>query len=186
MRMKEFIIFIIIFTIMYIVFFIVLDKLSAIKLNKDALKRAESLIKIDQYAKFTSFYGIQGTATVEVILKIYEFMRLGKDCIISKEAKKNNLTNAEFVMVVLYLEYLSLISKRIISLDVDYMKKTTYTEQNMIQKYNTYFQNKASFDDISDTIGNQALSDLTYLDHNFLVPGVRFVNSKLYYVGDYL
>ena len=71
MRTKEFIIFIIIFTIVYIVFFIVYDKLAFKKAKKDARRQAESLITIEQYNKFASFYGIQPIATVDTILRVY-------------------------------------------------------------------------------------------------------------------
>ena len=186
MRTKEFIIFIVIFTILYIVFFVVYDKLMDKKLKKETRERAKSLIIIDQYIKFASFYGIKATANAETILKIYDFQNLGKDCTISKEAASYNITNLEYVVIVLYLEYLTLINKRIISIDLDLIKHTTFVEQNMMQKYVTYFQNKTSFDDITSVMGKNASNDLTLMDKQFLMPGVRFINSKLYYVGDYL
>lgn len=186
MRMKEFIIFIVIFTIAYIVFFIVFDKLSFKKAKRDARRQVESLVTIEQYNKFASFYGIQPIATIEIILSVYDSIKNNKDCIISREAEAHNLNNLEYVAIVLYLEYLGLIPKRMISIELDSMKKTSFVEQNMMQKYNTYFQNKTPLSEIINAMGNTALNDLNTMNKNFLMPGVRYVNSNLYYVGDYL
>ena len=186
MRTKEFTLFIIIFTIVYIVFFVVLDKILDKKAIKDARKHAESMINMEQYKKFASFYGLQATASQETILSIYDSFKTGRDCIISTEAQNYNLPNLEFVVVILYLEYLGLIIKKIIALDVDSMKKTTFVEQNMFQKYNTYFQEKTAIDSIIAAMGQNAMNDLSTMDKQFLMPGVRLIDSKLYYVGDYL
>ena len=56
----------------------------------------------------------------------------------------------------------------------------------MMQKYNTYFQNKTPLSDIVNAMGKNAITDLNTMNSNFLMPGVRYVNSNLYYVGDYL
>ena len=186
MRTKGFIIFIIIFTIAYIVFFVVYDKLAFKKAKKDARHQVELLITIEQYNKFASFYGIQPVATIDMILKVYDSVKNNKDCTISTEAKNHNLNNLEFVAIVLYLEYLGLIPKKMISIELDCMKKTSFVEQNMMQKYNTYFQNKTPLSDIVNAMGKNAITDLTAMNSNFLMPGVRYVNSNLYYVGDYL
>ena len=73
-----------------------------------------------------------------------------------------------------------------ISIELDCMKKTSFVEQNMMQKYNTYFQNKTPLSDIVNAMGKNAITDLNTMNSNFLMPGVRYVNSNLYYVGDYL
>ena len=186
MRTKGFILFIVIFTIFYIVFFIMFDKLSTAKAIKQARKHAESLINMEQYAKFANFYGIQATAALEVILRVYDDFNKGKDCIISEVSKVYNLNSLEFVVVILYLEYLNLMSKKLISLEGDSMTRTTFVEQNMLQKYNTYFQEKQDLNTIVGSMGKNALTELSTMDKGFLMPGVRLINSKLYYVGDYL
>ncbi|MBQ3297564.1 MAG: hypothetical protein IJG97_02025 [Bacilli bacterium] len=186
MRLKEFIIFIAIFTVVYIIFFIIFDRLKSKKEEKERQEYAMSLIKIEQYVKFASFYGIQATATLEVVLRVYNDFYSGKDCIISKQAKVYNLSNLEFVVIVLYLEYLNLMNKKIISLEKDSMKKITFVEHNMIQKYMAYFQAKRDLNFISTNGGSNALSDLTTMNKFFLMPGIRLIDSKLYYVGDYL
>lgn len=186
MRLKEFIIFIAIFTVVYIIFFVLYDKLMNIKAEKERKEYALSLIKIEQYVKFASFYGIQATATLETILRVFLDFRDGKNCIISKQAKVYNLNNLEFVVIVLYLEYLNLMSKKIISLENDSMKKTTFVEQNMIQKYSSYFQGKRDLEFIINNAGTNTTNDLNTMNKYFLMPGVRLIDSKLYYVGDYL
>ena len=186
MRLKEFLIFIGIFTVFYIIFFIVFDKLSIIKTKKEALKKAESLITVEQFNKFAAFYGFQATATLETILNVYKKFGDGRDCIISEEAKLLNLSNIEFVIIFLYLEYLGLINKKMISIEMDSIKKTTFVEQNIMQKYYTYLQDKQDLDTIVHSMGQNALNDLTNMNNNYLMPGVRMIDSKLYYVGDYL
>ena len=186
MRMKEFIIFLVIFTIAYIVFFIVFDKLSAISTKKKTKKHALSLIKIEEYTKFASFYGIQTTTTINTLISIYEDQMKGKNCVISEKAKLYGLSNIEYVVVVLYLEYLKLMNKKMVSLEMDLIKNTSFQEQNMVQKYNTYFNEKKSYEEIITKMGQTAENDLIMMNKNFLMPGVRLINSKLYYVGDYL
>ena len=186
MRTKEFLIFIIIFTVVYIIFFIVFDKIVSKRELKRVKEHAMSLINIEQYVKFASFYGIQATASLEVILRVYDDFVDGRDCIISQVAKTYNLTNLEFVVVYLYLEYLNLFNKKLISLEMDNMKRTTFVEQNMLQKYTTYFQEKQDLNTIINNMGKTALNDLNIMNNNFLMPGVRLIESKLYYVGDYL
>ena len=59
-------------------------------------------------------------------------------------------------------------------------------EKGIISQYNTYFQNKTPLNDIVNAMGKNAITDLNTMNSNFLMPGVRYVNSNLYYVGDYL
>ena len=54
----------------------------------------------------------------------------------------------------------------------------------MIQKYTVHFQNKSDFHSISTSVGGNVSNDLEYMNKHFLMPGVRFIDSKLYYVGD--
>lgn len=186
MRTKEFIIFIVIFTVLYIAFFIVFDRVMDNKTKEKRQEYAKNLIKLEQYIKFANFYGIQTIANIETIMQIYTEFCDGKDCIISEKAKSYNLSNLEFVVIILYLEYLNLMNKKIISLEMDSMKKTTFVEQNMIQKYTTYFKDKRDFDFIITNMGKNTLNDLTNINNNLLMPGVRLIDSKLYYVEDYL
>ena len=187
MRVKEFLIFIIIFTIVYILFFIIYDKLSLNKSKSKVKKQAKEKISIDSYQTFANFYGITTiTASIETILHIYDDLLIDKNITISEEAKKYNLNNIEYVVIVIYLEYLGLIIKKNISLDFDIIKRLTILEQNMIQKYWPYFVNKASLEEITRNLGQNAINDIVIMNNNFLIPGVRLIDSKLFYVGDNL
>lgn len=186
MRKKEFIIFIIIFTILYIIFFLIYDKVSDNNGKKRLLKMAKSLINMDQYNKFACFYGIRPIAVEDLLIKIYFDYIDDKDCTISIAASSYNISNMEFVVIILYLEFLDLIPRRIISLNNDNIKKITFNDNNMIKKYNDYFKEKKSFDMIASGLGKMISDDLKYIDTYFLVPGVRIVDSVVYYVGDYL
>lgn len=187
MRVKEFLIFIIIFTIVYILFFIIYDKLSLKKSKSKVKKQAKEKISIDNYQTFANFYGITTVmASIETMLHIYDDLLIDKNITISEEAKKYNLNNIEYVVIVIYLEYLGLIIKKNISLDFDIIKRLTILEQNMIQKYWPYFVNKASLEEITRNLGQNAINDIVIMNNNFLIPGVRLIDSKLYYVGDNL
>ena len=187
MRIKEFLMFIIVFTIVYILFFVIYDKLSLNKSKGKIKKQAKEKITIEEYQKFANFYGITTiSASIDTILKIYDTLLLNNDLTISTEAKKYNITNLEYVIIVLYLEYLELIIKKNISLDHDIIKKVSIVEQNMIQKYMPYFIKKASIEEITKSLGPNSINDIFIMNNSFLIPGVRLLDSKLYYVGDYL
>ena len=184
MRLKEFIIFIFIFTVCYIIFFIVFDKISIIRSIKNQKKLAKSLIQINQYLSFAEFYGIDGTVSSEMIFSIFDYLRENYEKSIFTLASSYKVSNYEMVIIILYLEYLKLIPKKSISLDEDDLHNISFVDQGMIQKYTVYFQNKSDFHSISTSVGGNVFNDLAYMDKHFLMPGVRFIDSKLYYVGD--
>lgn len=186
MRLKEFIIFIIIFTICYIVFFIVFDKISNIRAIKRQKKLDISLVQNNNYLLFAKFYGIQGTASNELILSILDGLRTSRVNTISILASTYHVSNDELVVIVLYLEYLKLIPVKNISITDDCLRSMSFADQNIIQRYLPLFYDRKSFNDISSSLGGNIINDLYYIDKQFLVPGVRYSDSKILYVGDYL
>ena len=184
MRLKEFIINIKIFTICYIIFFIIFDKICIIMSIRKQKKLARSLIHGDQYLIFAKFYGIEGIASSDLIFSVFDYLRDHYEKSLSSLASSYGVSNYEMIVILLYLEYLKLIPKKCFSLDDDYLQSTSFIDQNMIQKYAIFFQNKSDFQSISSSVGGNVSNDLEYMDKHFLMPGVRFVDSKLYYVGD--
>ena len=186
MRLKGFIIFIIIFTIVYIGFFIIYDKMSLIREENRIKKMLDSLINIDNYLKFALFYGVNGTVSKDTIIQIYDEIKNRDSFRISLEAMTFNLSKEELVTIVIYLEYLELIPVRNISLSNDVVRSITFTERDIVNKYHVFFQEKRDLDFISTNIGNSVTKDLDIITSENLVPGVVYKNSRIYYVGDVL
>ena len=107
-----------------------------------------------------------------------------KDYIISKEASFYNISNTEYVMITLYLEYLKLINKKVINLKNDTIKVPSLKEQEIVRKYSIYLLEKKSIETITEAFGNTAQNDLLFLNNSLLMPGVRLIDSVLYYYGD--
>lgn len=184
MRTKEYVIFLLIFTVCYILFFIIYDKLSIKVMQKRTLKHAYSMIDIDKYNSFATFYGIRSNISEDVIKCVYNDFKNIVNVKISDYSNKYKISSYELVVIILYLEYFNLISKRNIIFENDLIINTTYIDQNLINKYYSLFYNKSDLKKISSTMGDSALNDINYLNSRFLVPGVRLINSTLYYVGD--
>ena len=186
MRLKQYLIFLVIFTIIYFIFFAFFDLISNKLAMKKYLKKARNSIVLNQYMNFASFYGVKGTVNEELIYNIFLNLRNDNDIIITNIANFYKIDRLEFVSIVLYLEYLKLLRSKKIVLDRDLITKSNYMDDNMVMKYVTLFDNKSSIDTIVSNSGKNSITDLTYLNDNFLIPGIRLIDSKIYYVGDYL
>lgn len=186
MRTKEFIIFIIIFTIFYIIFFVLYDKFIKSKNDKLILKLFDSSVDINKYYKFSYFYGINSSLTKDKIFEIYNTCITNSNNRLSFIANKCSLNVNELVIVILYLEYLELLPRKKISIINDYYQTLGYVDQNYILKYSSHFNEKKSFDMLLSIYGNSINNELLYIDSNYLFPGVRIIDSKIYYIGDYL
>lgn len=186
MRLKQYLISLAIFTVIYIIFFIIFDRVSNNIAMKKYLKKARSSIVLNQYMNFASFYGVKGTVNEDLIYNIFLNLRNDNDIIITNIANFYKIDRLEFVAIVLYLEYLKLLKGKKIVLDKDLITKSNYMDENMAMKYVSLFNNKSNIDTIVSSSGKNSITDLTYLNDNFLIPGIRLIDSKIYYVGDYL
>ena len=54
------------------------------------------------------------------------------------------------------------------------------------QKYLEFFNNKCNLGDITNKMGRNSINDIYYINSNYLVPGVRLIDSNIIYVEDYL
>ncbi len=184
MRLKEFVIFIIIFTILYITFFVVLDKITLKRQLKRARERVLSLMDEKKYYAFACFYGVQKTISKELLFSIYNDVQTLNTIKISDYSDKYQITPYELIIVILYFEYFQLIERKNIGFQENYIHDADYKDQALVYKYGSLFLDKLSYSEILAKLGNGANQELAYLQERFLIPGVRFLNSTLYYVGD--
>jgi len=184
-RLKEFLIFLVIFTVIYILFFVIYDFI-ANRVRKNAnKKRTISLIDENVYNAFAMFYGIQNhIATANTIKNIYINSQDDSKLKISEGSTKYGLTPYEYVVVLLYLEYLLILKIKFFDFENDLIVTPTSNDEILANKYSYYFHSKETYETISSKLGNNIYNDLVYLDKNFLMPGVRFIDKKLYYIGD--
>lgn len=184
MRLKPFLIFLAIFTVCYIIFFIVYDFLVSFFTTKKEMKQANKLINKNDFQKFANFYGIQSSVTKDVIKQIYKYYNDEKDHRISSEAAYYKVSNMEYVIIILFLEYLDLLFEESVYLKSDMISTPSLQEDALRKKYVVYLHEKKDLETITSLLGDTARNDLAFLDSIFIIPGVRFINSKLYYYGD--
>lgn len=185
MRTKEFIIFILIYTVCYFFFFYIIDKISDERENKKYEKNILKMINIDKYKKFAVFYGIQSNITLDTLTNIYNFYpKCSFPCQISELANNFGVTPYELIVIILFLEYIEAVSKKVISYQNNLISNPNYLDQKLIDKYSLQFKNKKNINDINNELGANTYNDIYYLNANYLIPGVRFINNQLYYVGD--
>ena len=56
---------------------------------------------------------------------------------------------------------------------------------SLILKYQPFFVKKTVYNDIVENIGQSAIREMDSLNQLYLIPGVRIINSQIYYyVGD--
>ncbi len=185
MRVKEFIMFIIVFTICYVGFFVFFDIVHNKNSQKKQEKRLHNLFQTNKILVFLKFYGIENpVVTGELLKSIYEEIKNMSSISISVYSEKYGIQPYEFVVCVLYLEYFQFISRKSVSVENDLMKTIDSTDQQLIMKYGTFFSEKKSYQQIIDIVGDTAVKELNDCNQCFLTPGVRIINSTVYYVGD--
>lgn len=184
MRMKQFIVFWIVFTILYILFFIVYDKISDSLFQKKVKEKAYSLMNVNSYLLFASFYGIQGTATLEMLHDIYDKYGYSSRIFIDQEANAYHISSFEFCVILLYFEYLGIMNRRAINKECGVITNLSFEDSQLVNKYRPFFENHDDYSKICFSVGMGSSSHLAYIDSMFLFPGVRIVNSSVLYVGD--
>ena len=185
MRLKEFIITIIIFTIIYFLFFVIYDAIRYKSLDNKEKKKAIKTIDFATYLKFALFYGIiESQITEDLLKKIYFDSQSQVEKYITIASKKYNISNYEYIIVILYLEYLELIVKKEIDMNKSMIVDYTFQDMQYLNKYTNYFSKKMSFEEISKEVGSGATNELYYIDKTFLFPGIRIINSIICYFDD--
>ena len=184
MRLKEFAISIIIFTILYITFFVIFDKIVLKRQIKKEKERVLSLMDEKKYYAFACFYGVQKALSKDLLLNIYNDINRLNSFKISDYSDKYQISPYELIIVILYFEYFQLIERKNIGYQDNIINSADYKDQGLVYKYGTLFLDKLTYSDIINKMGNSASEELSYLQDRFLIPGVRIMNSTIYYVGD--
>ena len=183
MRLKAFIIFLIIFTIAYIVFFIILDHINNKRNDPTLLLKKE--LDINKFYIFARFYSINTNLDIDSISNIYNLMKDTDNIKISYIAKEANVSNEEVIVVVLYLEYLNYLSEKTINTTSGMIMDFSLGDKEIFDKYINYFRNRNDYNTIINNAGSKAKDDLIYINNNYLVEGIKIVDNRIYYVGDY-
>ena len=184
MRLKEFIIFIIIFTIIYFLSFWIYDYISNKKALKKLNEKKEQLLTKEKFKIFCNFYNVNTEVNSEVIHAVYINAKDNLILSFSKLAELYNISKDEAILLVLYLEYIGFIKKMAILSDNDTTSLLTEYDNSLITKYALYFNNKFDYNTIIQRTGLNSDKELNYLNNKFLIPGVRIINSTIYYIGD--
>ncbi len=184
MRLKEFIIFIIIFTIIYFLSFAIYDYFQNKKDIKKASSNKEELINSNSYKKFASFYQITSNIEEQVLKNIATTIQNNYYINLSSFSNEWNITVNELIIVILFLEYIGIIKKRGISYDSNSTFPLNDNDESLIVKYSLYFSNKMEFNEIIRNAGFNSTKELEYLYSKFLLPGIIIDNNSIYYVGD--
>jgi len=184
MRIKEFIIFIIIFTILYVSFFVVFDIIRNKKEKEKEANRLDSLFNGDKFLSFLRFYGVENNSITNELLKtIYQDIRMVSNIPISTTSEKYQVSAYEFIVVILYFEYFQLIGRKNVSFESNIIRPIDYMDQQLIMRYGTFFLDKQNYSQIVSVMGMNAVQELDFFEKHFLSPGVRIINSTIYYVG---
>ncbi len=184
MRLKEFIIFIIIFTIIYFGGLAILDYFKNKKAQENKLKDNLLLLNIDKLKKFALFYNVNITMDVITLTHIYEDLKNIISIQISLESQKYNISSNELIVAVEYLEYVGLIRTRSIRLNEDIIINPNPKEDSLLVKYSLLFSNKYDYKTILRNGGFGSDKEIPILVDHHLIPGVKLVNSEFQYVGD--
>ena len=182
MRLKEFIIFIGIFTVGYCLFFILLDAVRNQRDKKKQENRFQEIMNGERFARFAQFYGVSMNLTYEQLNSFYQIILRSTDMSITTVANQYQISPYEMIILILYFEYFHLIDNKSISMKEDMMRPMNSGEQSLAFKYGSFFLDKSDFPKIQSMLGENASSDMNLIQEYFLVPGVRFIDSKLYYV----
>ena len=183
MRLKAFIIFIIIFTIAYIVFFILYDRFR--DKQNDSSKLLKQELDMIKFSNFSKFYNVNTNITIDNILNIYNLMKDTDNIKISYIANEANVLKEEVIVVVLYLEYLNYLSEKTINTDMDMIMDFSNNDKVLFDKYITFFRNKIDYNSLVANNGTGTNEGLLYINKYYIVEGVRIINNRIYYAGDY-
>ena len=184
MRLKGFIIFIIIFTIFYILFFFIIDFFVEKKAKEKAIENEKDLLDIEHYKKFAAFYGVVPTISKEVMDSIQKVLVDNISISLSQFAGSYSISVDELIVLILFLEYIGMIKKRIIDKEKDCTSLTTDKDEGIIVNYSLILSSKASYEEIVGKMGFYAPNELEYLNNKMLIPGIKIANSKIDYFGD--
>jgi hypothetical protein len=150
--------------------------------STDLLKKE---IDINKYYNFAKFYNLTSNITLDTIMKVYNLMIDSTNIKISYIANECNISNDEVVVVVLYLEYLNFLREKAINMNNDMITNFTMNDKTMFDKYINFIRNKTDYQTIVNNMGHQAIDELNYINNYYVIEGIRIIDKKIYYAGDY-
>lgn len=184
MRLKEFSISIVIFTFFYILFFIILDKITMNLTLKKREKEMRSILDENKFLAFSRFYGLDAVVSKEVLQQILNDISKMPSISISNCSNNYQILPYQLVIAILYLEYFQLFGLREVYFEGNVIVPVRQNNQGLITKYKPYFASKLSYEEIVQKMGQSAVKELALLNQLFLIPGVRIIGTQIYYVGD--
>ncbi len=182
MRLKEFIIFIVLFTIAYWLFFFVLDIIHRRNDKKRQEQRFQMIMNGERFLRFAQFYGLNITYSNEQLNSFYQILLKAHEISLSVVSTQLQISVYELIVIILYFEFFPLIDNKSISIQEGIARPFQSGEHALAFKYGAFFLDKYDYEKIHSIIGDNALNDINYIQTYYLSPGVRFVDSKLYYV----
>lgn len=182
MRFKEYLICVIVFTILYILFFVIFDATVRKKEKGRVDKRFRLVMDGERFFRFAQFYGVNTRLSSDQLAVIYDKMKKSGDFVISLFAKDIQLSPYEVVVITLYFEYFLLLDKKNISLESDLVRTLNVADQGYLFKYGPLFLEKCSMEQILQKEGEIANKEIKYMQDNFLTPGIRLWENTLYYI----
>ena len=184
MRLKEFIIFIIIFTIIYFLAFYIYDQIK----NKKAVqkKNEESIeaVNLAEYIKFALFYGLNSMIDENLFKMMFNFLHDNVVINLQDTANAYQISIDEIVILILFLEYKDAITKRCILKEKNCTTRLTDNEDGLCVKYSIWFYNKNDYNTILQKAGFAGQNEISELQSKNLIPGIIIKDNQIYYYGD--
>ena len=184
MRLKEFIIFIIIFTVIYFLSLTIYDYYHDKKMLKKRKEDIKSFIDINKYRIFSTFYGINTNLENNNLEFIYNDLKQSINNDLMALSSKYSIDVKEMVVVVLFFEYLGLIPKRKILTSNYNCVPLDDTDDALVFKYSLMLSNQLDYDSLIKRAGINSDKELIYLNNNYLIPGIIVNENTISYVGD--
>jgi hypothetical protein len=184
MRLKPFIVFLIIFTIIYFVGFMIYDHFKNKKDEEKTIANNLLLLSVEKLKKFALFYNVNITINDAILNVMFEELKNINSIPISTLTNKYNITKEELIIIIEYLEYFGLMRTLSIHNNQDLISILNTKEDALIIKYSIQFSNKYDYNTILRNVGLGADKEIEMIIENHLIPGVKLENSTLIYVGD--
>ena len=185
MRVKEFIFFIIIFTILYFLILRIYDYYKGKKDIKEKEKRNLELINFDNYSKYAKFYNIVTTVNENTLKSIYLDIKDLDNYKISNLWNRYNLSLEEVIVIIEYFEFIKIINIKSINVENDEVLRPNENEELLLVRYYSFFSNKYDYKTIMQNKGLNGEKELETLIKSHLIPGIRIIDKTIYYLGDF-
>lgn len=184
MRLKEFIIFIIIFTIIYFLGFYIYDSIVNKKASEKRDKEVKDTINIEKYKIFCNFYNVTPSIDKSILEAIHVTLKQSLNNDLNQLVSAYSISMNELIVAILFLEYIGIIKTRKILVENNCCVPLKESDEVLMMKYSLMFSNKFDYDTVTKRIGLNSDKELLYMSTHYMMPGVILKDKILYYVGD--